>query len=409
MQVSVENTGKLERRMQVQVPAERVSKEIASRLKQLSRTARLNGFRPGKAPLTVIRQQFGPQVHREVIGELLQSSFSEAVTQKQLAPAGQPRIEPQSVGEGQDLTYVATFEVFPEVVLQPVDGLEIERVTADVTESDIDAMILRLRKQQMRYSAVERAATSGDKVTVDFEGSIDGVPFPGGKGDAIPIVLGENRMLPQLEQGLIGAAAGEQKLIDVDFPADYRATELAGKRASFKVDVKTVEAPSLPELDDNMRRELEQTLRNRNKSAVMDKLFQVNPIDVPNALLENTVRDMQIEAMRRSGAKDVSQAPPREPLIEPARRRVALGLLFNEIIRRENLVLDPARANARLDEMVGAYGDAAALKRAYQQNADAMRQVESLALEDQVVDWVLAHAKVREQALTFKELMNFEA
>jgi trigger factor len=431
MQVSVENTGKLERRMQVQVPAERVSKEIASRLKQLSRTARLNGFRPGKAPLTVIRQQFGPQVHREVIGELLQSSFSEAVTQKQLAPAGQPRIEPQSVGEGQDLTYVATFEVFPEVVLQPVDGLEIERVTADVTESDIDAMILRLRKQQMRYSAVERAATSGDKVTVDFEGSIDGVPFPGGKGDAIPIVLGENRMLPQLEQGLIGAAAGEQKLIDVDFPADYRATELAGKRASFKVDVKTVEAPSLPELDEefcksfgvteggvpklredvaaNMRRELEQTLRNRNKSAVMDKLFQVNPIDVPNALLENTVRDMQIEAMRRSGAKDVSQAPPREPLIEPARRRVALGLLFNEIIRRENLVLDPARANARLDEMVGAYGDAAALKRAYQQNADAMRQVESLALEDQVVDWVLAHAKVREQALTFKELMNFEA
>jgi len=430
MQVSVENTGKLERRMQVQVPAERVSKEIASRLKQLSRTARLNGFRPGKAPLTVIRQQFGPQVHREVIGELLQSSFSEAVTQKQLAPAGQPRIEPQSVGEGQDLTYVATFEVFPEVVLQPVDGLEIERVTADVTESDIDAMILRLRKQQMRYSAVERAATSGDKVTVDFEGSIDGVPFPGGKGDAIPIVLGENRMLPQLEQGLIGAAAGEQKLIDVDFPADYRATELAGKRASFKVDVKTVEAPSLPELDEefcksfgvteggvpklredvaaNMRRELEQTLRNRNKSAVMDKLFQVNPIDVPNALLENTVRDMQIEAMRRSGAKDVSQAPPREPLIEPARRRVALGLLFNEIIRRENLVLDPARANARLDEMVGAYGDAEGLKRAYQQNAEAMRQVESLAMEDQVVDWVLSHAKVQDKSSTFKELMNFE-
>jgi trigger factor len=431
MQVSVENTGKLERRMQVQVPAERVSNEIASRLKKLSRTARLNGFRPGKAPLNVIRQQFGPQVHREVIGELLQSSFSEAVTQKQLAPAGQPRIEPQSVGEGQDLTYVATFEVFPEVTLQPIGGLEITRVTADVTESDIDAMIERLRKQQMQYTTVERAAAGGDKVTVDFEGSIDGVAFPGGKGDAIPIVLGENRMLPQLEQGLIGAAAGEQKIVDVDFPADYRATELAGKRASFKVDVKTVEAPSLPALDEefcksfgvteggvaklredvaaNMRRELEQTLRNRNKSAVMDKLYQANPIDVPNALLENTVRDMQIETMRRTGAKDVSQAPPREPLIEPARRRVALGLLFNDIIRRENLVLDPARANARLDEMVGAYGDAAALKRAYLQNADAMRQVESLALEDQVVDWVLAHAKVSEQASTFKELMNFEA
>ena len=431
MQASVENTGKLERRMQVQVPAERVSKEIAARLKQLSRTARLNGFRPGKAPLSVIRQQFGPQVHREVIGELLQSSFSEAVTQNQLAPAGNPRIEPQSVDEGKDLTYVATFEVFPEVTLQPMETLEIERIIADVTPDDIDAMIQRLRKQQMKFAPASRAAVPGDKVTVDFEGSIDGVPFAGGKGENIPIVLGENRMLPQLEEGLVGAAAGEQRTVEVDFPGDYRATELAGKRASFKVDVKTVEEPSLPEVDEefcaafgvteggverlkedvaaNMRRELEQTLRNRNKTAVMDKLFEANPIDVPNTLLESQVRDMQAEVTRRSGAKDAAQAPPREPLIEPARRRVALGLLFNDIIRREKIVVDPARSNARLDEMVGAYGDGAALKRAYLQNADAMRQVESLALEDQVVDWVLAHAKVLTKDATFKELMNFEA
>jgi trigger factor len=430
MQVSVESTGKLERRMQVQVPAERVSKEIASRLKQLSRTARLNGFRPGKAPLTVIRQQFGPQVHREVIGELLQSSFSEAVTQQQLAPAGNPRIEPQSMDEGQDLTYTATFEVFPEVALNPVDSLELERVNAEVTDSDVDAMIERLRKQQMKYAATSRPAAEGDKVTVDFEGSIDGVPFAGGKGEAIPIVVGENRMLPQLEQGLVGMSAGEQRAIDVDFPADYRATELAGKRASFKVDAKTVEEPQLPDVDDefckafgvteggvaklredvvaNMRRELEQTLRNRNKTAVMEQLYQSNPIDVPNALLESQVRDMQAEAMRRAGIKDAAQAPAPEPFIEPARRRVALGLLFNDIIRRENIVLEPARASERLDEMVGAYGDAAAMKRAYQQNPEAMRQVESLALEDQVVDWILSRAKVRESSSTFKELMNFE-
>ena len=430
MQVSVENTGKLERRMQVQVPAERVSKEIASRLKQLSRTARLNGFRPGKAPMTVIRQQFGPQVHREVIGELMQTSFSEAVTQNQLAPAGNPRIEPRSVAEGQDLTYVATFEVFPEVTLQPLDSLEIERVTADVTESDIDAMIERLRKQQMRFSTAERPAEAGDKVTVDFEGAIDGVAFAGGKGEAVPIVLGEKRMLPQLEEGLLGLSAGAEKTVEVDFPADYRATELAGKRANFKVTVKAVDAPALPELDEefcksfgvteggtaklredvaaNMRRELDQTLRNRNKTSVMEKLYQANPVEVPNTLIESQVRDMQIEAMRRSGAKDASQAPPPEPLVEPARRRVALGLLFNDIIRREKIVLDPARANARLDEMVGAYGDAEGLKRAYQQNAEAMRQVESLAMEDQVVDWVLAHAKVQDKSSTFKELMNFE-
>ncbi len=430
MQVSVESIGKLERRMQVQVPAERVSKEIASRLKELSRTARLKGFRPGKAPLTVIRQQFGQQVHREVIGELLQSSFTEAVAQNQLAPAGSPRIEPQNVAEGQDLTYVATFEVLPEVAMRPFESLEIERITAEVTEDDVDAMIERLRKQQMKYTAVMRPAASGDKVTVNFEGSLDGTPFAGGKGENVAIILGEGRMLVQLEQGLIGTAAGETKEIGVDFPADYRATELAGKHAKFNVEVRSVEEPSLPALDEefckafavtegglsqlrqevaaNMRRELDQALRNRNKTVVMDKLYQANPIEVPNALLETQVRDMQVEIMRRTGAKDVSQAPAREPLLEPARRRVALGLLINDIIRREKIVLDPARSNARLDEMVGAYGEAAALKRAYLQNADAMRQVENLALEDQAVDWILAHARVHERPSTFKELMNIE-
>jgi trigger factor len=430
MQVSVESIGKLERRMQVQVPAEQVSKEIATRLKELSRTARLKGFRPGKAPLTVIRQQFGQQVHREVIGELMQSSFSEAVTQNHLAPAGSPRIEPQTVAEGQDLTYVATFEVFPEVSVAPLSELAIERVSAEVTDGDVDAMIERLRQQQMKYSAVSRPAANGDRVTVDFLGMIDGTPFAGGKGENVPIVIGDARMLPQLEQGLIGASAGETKEIGVDFPADYRATEVAGKHAVFKVEVKTIEQASLPELDDefcaafgvteggvaklredvaaNMRRELEQSLRNRNKSAVMDKLFQANTVEVPNALLESQIRDMQLEAMRRTGAKDVSQAPPREPLVEPARRRVALGLLINEIIRREKIVLDPARSNARLDEMVGSYGDPATLKRAYLQNADAMRQVESLALEDQVVDYVFDHAQVQDKPSSFKELMNFD-
>jgi trigger factor len=431
MQVSVESIGKLERRMQVQVPAERVSQEIAARLKNISRTARLNGFRPGKAPLKVIRQQFGSQIHREVIGELLQSSYAEAVTQKQLTPAGSPRIEPQSMDEGQDLKYTATFEVFPEVVLQPMESLEVDRVTAEVTESDIDAMIERLRKQQMKYSAVNRGAANGDKVTVDFEGAIDGVSFAGGKGENIAIVLGEGRMLPELEQGLIGATPGEKRDVTVSFPPDYRAAELAGKTATFATEIKTVEEPVLPEIDEdfckafgvteggldklredvaaNMRRELEQALRNRNKAAVMEKLYAANPMEVPNVLIEGQIRDMQVEAMRRAGTKDAAQAPPREPFIEPARRRVALGLLLNDVIRKENLVVDRARVNERLDEMVSAYGDAGAMKRAYMQNADAMRQVESLALEDQAVDWILEHAKVHEVKSSFKQLMNFEA
>jgi trigger factor len=429
MQVSVESVGKLERRMQVQVPAELISKEIDSRLKELSRTARLKGFRPGKAPLTVIRRQFGQQVHREVIGELMQSSFSEAVTQNRLAPAGSPHIEPKSMAEGQDLTYVATFEVLPEVALKPIVSLSVERVSADVTDADVDAMVERLRKQQMKYHESARPAASGDKVTVDFQGSIDSTPFAGGKGENVAIVLGEGRMLPQLEQGLVGAVAGESREIGVDFPANYAVAELAGKHATFKVEVKSVAEAALPALDEefcasfgvteggvarlredvasNMRRELEQNIRNRNKTQVLEKLYEANPMDVPNALIESQIRDMQIEAMRRTGTKDVSQAPAREPLIEPARRRVALGLLINEIIRREKIALDPARSNARLDEMVSGYGDAAAIKRAYLQNPEAMRQVESLALEDQVVDFILTHAQVRERPSTFRELMNF--
>ena len=430
MQVSVESIGKLERRMQVQVPAERVSKEIAARLQTISRTARLNGFRPGKAPLKVIRQQFGSQVHREVIGELLQSSYAEAVTQKHLTPAGNPRIEPQSMDEGQDLKYVATFEVLPEVALQPFEAMEVNRITAAVTESDVDAMIERLRKQQVTYSAVSRAAENGDKVTIDFDGAIDGVAFAGGKGENIAVVLGEGRMLPDLEKGLSGASAGERRDIAVNFPADYRAAELAGKSAVFATQIKTVEEAVLPELNeefcrafgvtegglaklredvaDNMRRELGQALRNRNKAAVMEKLFEVNPTDVPNVMIENQIREMQVDAMRRSGTTDVTQAPPREPFVEPARRRVALGLLLNDVIRRENLAVDRSRVNERLDEMLSAYGDAAAMKRAYLQNAEAMRQVESLALEDQAVEWILARAKVREVTSTFKEMMNFE-
>jgi trigger factor len=238
-------------------------------------------------------------------------------------------------------------------------------------------------------------------------------------------------MLPELEQGLLGAAAGEKRDVTVHFPSDYRATELAGKTAVFATHVKTVDEPKLPELDEefckafgvtegglqklredvaeNMRRELEQALRNRNKANVTEKLYQANPIDVPNVLIEGQVRDMQIEAMRRAGAKDASQAPPREPYLEPARRRVALGLLLNDVIKRANLVVDHSRVNERLDEMVSAYGDAAAMKRAYLQNEEAMRQVQSLALEDQAVDWILAHAKVHEINSTFKEVMNFEA
>ena len=394
----------------------------------------MKGFRPGKAPLKVIRQQFGTQIHREVIGELLQSSYAEAVTQNQLTPAGNPRIEPQSMDEGQDLKYAATFEVFPG-----------SRSAADGFARSRPGDGRSYRKRHRRHDraaaqtadeifGVNRGAATGDKVTIDFEGTIDGVAFAGGKGENIALVLGEGRMLPELEQGLIGADGRARSAIStVNFPSDYRAAELAGKTAIFATEIKTVEEPVLPEIDEefckafgvtegglsklredvaaNMRRELEQALRNRNKAAVMEKLYAANPTEVPNVLIEGQIRDMQVEAMRRAGTKDAAQAPPREPFIEPARRRVALGLLLNDVIRKENLVVDRARVNERLDEMVSAYGDAGAMKRAYMQNAEAMRQVESLALEDQVVEWVLDHAKVQNEVhfQTIDELRGLSA
>lgn len=429
MQVSVENTGTLGRRLQVAIPAERIDREIADRLKRIGRTARLNGFRPGKAPMNVIRQQFGAQVKREVIGDLLHSSFAEAVSEKQLHPAGNPQIEPQAMGEGEGLRYVATFEVFPEIRLAPLESLEIQRTVAGVVPEDVDAMIERLRSERPVFSSADRPAIDTDRVWVDFEGRIDGAPFAGGKGENVAIILGQKRMLPEMEQGLLGVRAGEHKEIGLTFPADYRAAELAGKQAVFSVQVKSVEAAAMPDLDepffkslgvesggleklkadvlDNLNRELAQNLRARTRQSVLDALLAANPVDLPASLVENQVQEMQAEAMRRAGIQDVSKAPAPEPFVEPARRRVAMGLILSEVIKQHQLVLDQGRVTERLQEMAGGYADPQALISAYRKNAGAMRQIENLVLEDQVVDHVLSCARVHEVQSTFKDVMKF--
>jgi trigger factor len=429
MMVSVQSTGALERRMEVAVPASRIEKAVDERLRTVSRTARLKGFRPGKAPLKVIRQQFGSQIHREVVSELLQSSFTEAVTERKLNPAGGPRIEPISVGEGQDLKYTAIFEVFPEVTIKGLDSISIERPVANVTEEDVDAMIESLRKQRPNWKPAERSSRTGDRATIDFTGTIDGTPFDGGKGEDVAIVLGEGRMLPEFEAGLIGRDAGSQASISVRFPDDYHSKAIAGKTAQFGVDVKKVEEPELPPLDEqfcaaygvaeggiaklreevseNMRRELEQNVRARLKSQVLDRLVAANPIELPAALVESQVREMQLDTARRMGVRDASQIPAREPFVEPARRRVALGLLINEIIKAEKIELDRAKVTARLDDVVSTYKDPQEALRVYRQNREAMQQVEMLVLEDQVVDWLLGRVKTTDQPTSFKAVMNF--
>ncbi len=430
MQVSVETTGGLERRMDIQVPAERIAQEVEARLKTMSRTVRLKGFRPGKVPVNVVRQQFGPQVRVEVLDKLVQSTFAEAVAQEKLNPATGPRIEPLDMKDGADLKFRATFEVFPEVELKGLD-FSIDKPVAEVTDQDIDTMVENLRKQRPIFAAVDRESRDTDRVTVDFEGKLDGETFEGGKGENVQIVLGAGRMLKDFEAGALGARANEQKTIDVTFPADYPAANLAGKTAQFALNVKSVEEQTLPEVSDeflkafgieegglerlreeigdNMRRELTDTIRNSVKKQVMDQLLAANPIDVPKALLESEIRNLQMEAARRSGARDASQLPPAEQFTDVARRRIALGILVREIITKQNIQTDRARLQAKFHELASQYPSPQDVLKAYQSNPQAQEQVESLVLEDQVVEKLLEGAKVNEKASSFKELMNFGA
>jgi trigger factor len=431
MQVSVETTGALERRMEVQVPAERIEKAVDERLQKLSRTVRLKGFRPGKVPVKVVRQQFGQQVRQEVLGDVMQSSFNEAVVQEKLVPAAGPRIEPINLEQGGDLKYRAVFEVLPQIKLAAIENIEVTKPTAEVTSADVDAMIQNLREQRPTYTAVEREAQDTDRVAVDFVGTLNGQPFEGGQGENVSIILGAGRMLADFEKGVRGAKAGEHKTVDVTFPANYGAPNLAGQTAQFQITIKSVEERKLPELDDefcksygvesggldrlreevedNMRRELGDAIRGRLKKQIMDALLAANPLDLPKSLVDAQVRELQIDAGRRMGAQDASQLPPAEGFIEQARRRVALSLLINEVIKSGDIKIDAAKVQTRFEELAMQFPDPNQALQTYRANPQIQRQIEASVLEDQVVDWVLERAKTGEQLSSFKELMNFGA
>jgi trigger factor len=431
MQVSVETIGTLERRMEIQVPAERVEKAVDERLQKMSRTVRLKGFRPGKVPVKVVRQQFGQQVRQEVLGDVMQSTFAEAVVQEKLTPASGPRIEPISLEQGHDLKYRAVFEVLPQIQLKDVATLQVEQPEATVGTADVDAMIQNLREQRPSFAAVERESRDTDRVTVDFDGTVDGTPFEGGKGESVPVVLGGGRMLADFEAGLRGVKAGEQKTIELTFPKNYHAPALAGKPARFAVTVKSVEERQLPELDEafcksygveeggiarlreeveeNMKRELADAMRARVKKQVMDGLLAANPLELPKTMVDQQVRELQYEAARRMGAQDASQVPPPEGFQEPARRRVALTLLIGEIVRNANIQVNQSQVQARFEELAQQYPDAQQTLQHLRGNPQMRRQMEAAVLEDQVVDWVVERARVTRQPSTFKELMNFGA
>ena len=416
--------------MEVQVPAAQIDKAVDERLQRLSRTVRLKGFRPGKVPVKVVRQQFGQQVRQEVLGDVMQSSFAEAVEQEKLTPASGPRIEPINVGEG-DLKYRAVFEVVPQIQLQGLDTLPVERPVAEVTPADVDAMIENLREQKPTFESVDREARTTDRVTVDFSGTIDGQPFEGGSGENIPIVLGAGRMLADFEAGLAGVRAGEQRTIALTFPQNYGAPALAGKSAEFAVTAKSVEERHLPALDEefckaygveqggiqqlrseveeNMRRELSDAIRSQLKKLVLDGLAAANPLELPKSMVDAQVRDLQIDAGRRMGARDVSQLPPPDAFQDAARRRVQLSLLVGEVIKTANIQVNQSQVQARFQELAQQYPDAAQAVEQYRTNPQMRRQMEAAVLEDQVVEWLLERAQVTDKQSSFKELMNFGA
>jgi trigger factor len=429
MEVSVSDTGGLSRRLEVAVPATEVAQEVQARLKRLSRTARLKGFRPGKAPLAVITKQFGEQVRAEVLSDLMRSSFAQAVSQEKLRPAGGPRIEPLALGPESDLKYAAHFEVLPDVQIKPPESLAVERPSAQVTETDIDAMIENMRTQRPVFTAVERAAHDTDRVRLDYQARMDGQPIEGGDQADVHVVLGSHQALPELEEGLKGVKAGEERTLHVVFPATHPNKRLAGQAAELHVSIKAVEQQSLPIVDEeffraygvevgglaemraevrkSMEHELAEVIRGRVRVQVLDALYRDNPLEVPRALIEEQVQQLQIETARRLGVRDASQLPRPEAFLEPARRRVALGLLISHIVQAEGIKVARERVLARLNALVDSYPNPEEARRAFLQNPEAMRQIESAALEDQVVDWVLERARISERPMSFSELTGF--
>jgi trigger factor len=429
MQVSLTATGGLERRLEVAIPAAQIDGEVAQRLNKISRTARLKGFRPGKAPIAVIRQQYGEQVHGEVINDLMRASFSEAVAREKLNPAGGPRIEPIAMEPGSDLKYAAVFEVLPEVRLKPLTELSIERPVASVGDADLDAMIDTLRKQRPVFNEVTRGVASQDRVTVDFVGRIDGEEFEGGTGEGVPIVVGANQVMKEFEDALIGASAGETREFNATFSAEHTNKKLAGKTATFNVKVVKVEEQAPAPLDEafakgfgiadgnldslrsevraNMDRELETAIRQVVRTQVLEGLYHHNPLELPRQMVEEQIQELQVEMLRRAGVRDAKQLPPREPFEQPARRRVALGLLMSELVRSAGLKVSREDVQEKLNELSASYSNPEEVRRAYLQNADMMRQIESQVLEAQAIDHVLSQAKVTDKPSSFAELTKF--
>ena len=422
MEVSIENTGGLSRRMTVQIPAERVDQEVDSRLKSMSQTVRLDGFRPGKIPMKVIEQKYGQQVRLEVIDQVVNSTLQDAFSQENLRPAGTPDVEPRASLAGQPLEYVATFEIFPELTTGVQYSFSVVRPLIEIGDNDVQEMMENLRKQRATWNEVKRTAATDDQVTIDYEGKVDGNAFAGNKAEKMPVVLGSNSMIPGFEEQLIGVSAGEEKTLDITFPEDYPSTEVAGKAAKFDVKVHSVSEMVLPEMDDefatafgvseggmqaltdeirnNMARELKGLIRSKMKSQVFDGLLLNNPVEVPQSLIESEIMALQ--------QQEGNQGLDASALQENAEKRVKLGVIVSEIAKQNQIQLDPDRVRELVETIASSYEKPEEVVQWYYGNQDMLSGAQSAVIEEQVVEWVVDHSgiDVNDEKTTFLALVE---
>ncbi len=432
MQVSLETTNGLERKMTVEVPAEKVSSAIEEKLKNLSKQVKLSGFRPGKVPMTVVRQRFGKKVSQEVIADTMQMSYQEAIVQEKLRPASNPSIEPLNLEANQDLKYVATFEVYPEITLNDLEQLEVELAEVEVTDSDIDDIVNKLLKQKMLWTEVDRAAKTEDQVTINFVGKIGGEAFQGGSQENFATVIGSSNLLPEFEKQLEGIKKGDKKSFDVTFPKEYMQQDLAEKTATFEVEALKVEEGELPELNEelikefgiedgkeesfrqqlkkNMTLELEQRKKAYAKNNVMQSLFEANEVETPNALIQQEIQTLRNQMLNNMQLPEQAQSPeemmPDNLFEEEAKKRISLGLLISEIVQKNEIKLDQDKVAEQLNMISAGYGKPDEIKQYYRNNREAMANVEMMVMEEQVVDYVLEKAKQTKKAFSFDDFVN---